>query len=165
MSGPDLQLVILALLAEEPRHGYELIKLLEERSGGFYSPSPGVIYPALTYLEEIGYATCQTEGAKKLYSITDAGRAHLEENRGTVDTMLAELAKVGEKMAHIRRAFSDDASIDGDEDDGPRGRSDLRRARHELRAALHHARPSSPEEARRIAEILRRAAAEIRGDE
>lgn len=77
----DLQLVILALLDEQPRHGYELIKLLEERSGGFYVPSPGVIYPALTYLEETGLAEVEAEGAKKLYRITEAGRGRVEENR------------------------------------------------------------------------------------
>src|SRR5215471_16257227 len=71
LAAPDLQLIILALLAEKARHGYELIKAMEERSGGFYAPSPGMIYPALTYLEEIGYATVAAEGAKKLYYITD----------------------------------------------------------------------------------------------
>jgi DNA-binding PadR family transcriptional regulator len=75
LSSADLQLVILALLAERPAHGYELIKTVEERSGGFYSPSPGVIYPALTYLDEIGQASVQQEGSRKLYSITDAGQA------------------------------------------------------------------------------------------
>src|ERR1700679_2081736 len=75
----DLQLLILALLEEKPRHGYELIKELEERSGGFYSPSPGVIYPALTYLEEIGFASVEISGTKKLYNITTEGRQHLDE--------------------------------------------------------------------------------------
>ncbi|MES2909962.1 MAG: PadR family transcriptional regulator, partial [Pseudomonadota bacterium] len=73
LGSADLQLLILALLAEKPRHGYEIIKALDERSNGFYSPSPGMVYPALTYLEEIGYATVAAEGAKKLYSITETG--------------------------------------------------------------------------------------------
>src|SRR6202012_5708440 len=81
LAAGDLQLVILALLDQKPRHGYELIKELDERSGGFYSPSPGMVYPALTYLEEIGYATVEADGAKKLYSITDTGKAHLAANR------------------------------------------------------------------------------------
>src|SRR5512144_1736182 len=59
LGADHLQLVILALLEEKPRHGYEIIKALEERSGGFYSPSPGTIYPALTYLEELGYASVE----------------------------------------------------------------------------------------------------------
>src|SRR5262249_45028394 len=85
LGGGDLQLLILNLLAEQPRHGYEIIKALEERSSGFYSPSPGMVYPALTYLEEIGHATAEVEGTRKRYSITDAGRAYLAENRGIVD--------------------------------------------------------------------------------
>src|SRR5262245_60273945 len=77
LSSSDLQLLVLALLAERPAHGYELIKTIEERSGGFYSPSPGVIYPALTFLEEIGQAHVAQDGTRKLYSITPQGEAHL----------------------------------------------------------------------------------------
>ncbi len=73
LGSEGFQLVVLALLAENPSHGYELIKVLEERSSGFYSPSPGMIYPALTYLEEVNYATVASEGAKKLYRITAEG--------------------------------------------------------------------------------------------
>src|SRR4029453_1414258 len=75
-----VRLVILALLEERPRHGYEIIKALEETSKGFYAPSPGMVYPALTYLEEVGFATVEAEGSKKLYRITDTGLAHLSEN-------------------------------------------------------------------------------------
>ncbi|HZI82915.1 MAG TPA: PadR family transcriptional regulator, partial [Casimicrobiaceae bacterium] len=78
LGGDHLQLVILALLADKPYHGYEIIKALEERSGGFYTPSPGMVYPALTYLEELGYASVEAEGAKKLYRISKEGREHLE---------------------------------------------------------------------------------------
>src|SRR5262249_6399407 len=63
----DLRLIALALIAEEPRHGYEIIKVLEEKTAGWYAPSPGIVYPTLTYLEEVGYVTAQAEGAKKLY--------------------------------------------------------------------------------------------------
>src|SRR6266567_9519319 len=87
LGSDELQLVILALLEERPRHGYEIIKALEERSGGFYSPSPGMVYPALTYLEEVGFATVETEGSKKLYQITDLGRAKLDENRALADAI------------------------------------------------------------------------------
>ena len=71
LASGDLRLVLLALLAERASHGYELIKALEERSGGFYSPSPGMVYPALTWLEEVAYASVTAEGAKKLYSISE----------------------------------------------------------------------------------------------
>src|SRR5689334_24215085 len=82
----DLRLVILQLIAEKPRHGYELIKAIEEQVAGAYSPSPGVIYPTLTLLEELGYVTVSTgESAKKLHEITAEGRAFLDANRRTVD--------------------------------------------------------------------------------
>ena len=64
LASDDLQLLLLALIAEKPSHGYDLIKLLEERSGGYYVPSPGMIYPALTYLEEAGHATIEQEGRR-----------------------------------------------------------------------------------------------------
>jgi DNA-binding PadR family transcriptional regulator len=75
----DLRLLLLKLIAEKPRHGYDLIKAVEEAVGGAYSPSPGVVYPTLTLLEDLGYARVQeAEGGKKLYAITDEGTAFLE---------------------------------------------------------------------------------------
>jgi DNA-binding PadR family transcriptional regulator len=157
LGAEDLQLIILALLAEKPAHGYEIIKALGERSGGFYSPSPGMVYPALTYLEEIGYASVEAEGPRKRYEITDAGRAYLEENRNVVDTMLAQLKWVGDKMEHMRRAFSGEGEPADDRS------AQLREARSRLRAALIERRGASDEEQRRIADILDRATREIRG--
>src|SRR5215471_1431326 len=107
----DLRLIALALIAEQPRHGYEIIKVLEEKTAGWYSPSPGIVYPTLTYLEEAGYVTAQAEGAKKLYTITDEGRAHLDENRDFVDAVLERLAFIGERVTRMRRRFG------GDDDD------------------------------------------------
>ena len=104
----DLRLIALALIAEQPRHGYEIIKVLEDKTAGWYSPSPGIVYPTLTYLEEAGYVTAQAEGAKKLYAITDEGRAHLDENRDFVDAVLERLAAIGERVARMRRRFDDD---------------------------------------------------------
>jgi DNA-binding PadR family transcriptional regulator len=152
----DLQLIILALLAEKPAHGYEIIKALSERSSGFYSPSPGMVYPALTYLEEIGFASVEADGTRKLYQVTEAGRGHLEQSRDVVDTILAQLKWVGEKMEQMRRAVSDEGE--------PHTMSaDLREARSQLRAVLVDKRGASEEEQRRIAEILSRAVGEIRG--
>src|SRR6478735_1157841 len=105
VSSSDLQLIALALIAEQPRHVYEIIKLLEEKTDGAYSPSPGMVYPTLTYLEEADYVTAQADGAKKSYTITEAGRTHLAQNRDYVDALLARLAAVGEKAARIRRHF------------------------------------------------------------
>jgi DNA-binding PadR family transcriptional regulator len=165
LASADLQLLILALLAENPSHGYELIKAFEERSGGFYSPSPGMIYPALTYLEEIGYATVAAEGTKKLYRITEPGRAHLAENRAIVDAILTELTRIGGKMERVRRAFAGEEPREDDEGDFRReGSEELHMARRALKTALRSKIDCSPAEAERIADILRRATAEILGE-
>jgi DNA-binding PadR family transcriptional regulator len=90
----DLRLVILRLIEEKPRHGYEIIKAIEEQVAGAYSPSPGVIYPTLTHLEELGYVTVSMgENAKKLHEITAAGRTFLDANRPAVDSLLAHMAE------------------------------------------------------------------------
>jgi len=151
-----LQLLILSLLAEKPAHGYEIIKALGERTGGFYSPSPGMVYPALTYLEELGYASVEVEGTRKLYSITDAGRAHLSENREVVDAILEKFKWVGDKIEHVRRMFSTE---------GEEGRmsADLRDARRKLKSALRDKFGADDAEQSRIAAILQRAADEVRG--
>jgi DNA-binding PadR family transcriptional regulator len=151
LSGSDLQLVILAMIAEKPSHGYEIIKGLEERSSGFYAPSPGVIYPALTYLEEIGYATVTTDASRKLYSPTEAGLAFLKERKEVADAILSQIERVGQKMEGVRRAFSrEDWRA-----------SEMMAARRLLRSALDDKRDASLEEQRRIAEILARAARDI----
>jgi DNA-binding PadR family transcriptional regulator len=92
----DLKLVILQLIAEKPRHGYEIIKAIEERVGGAYSPSPGVIYPSLTLLEELGYVTVSAgDGGKKLHAITGQGEAFLAANRPALDALLARMDEAG----------------------------------------------------------------------
>ncbi len=153
----ELQLVILALLEERPRHGYEVIKAIEETSKGFYAPSPGMVYPALTYLEEVGDATVEQEGSKKLYRITDAGRARLNEHRAFVDAVLAQLARIGGKMDQVRRAFAGEEQADV-------GHRTVDEARQELRAALVAKLNASPsaEELQRVAEVLKRATDELR---
>jgi DNA-binding PadR family transcriptional regulator len=99
----DLRFVVLALLAEQPRHGYELIKEIEARSGGAYAPSPGVIYPLLTMLEEMGLASLEaSDGAKKLYAITDAGRDELAANKSAAEHLFARLASVRESVSSAR---------------------------------------------------------------
>ncbi|MFA5119595.1 PadR family transcriptional regulator [Zavarzinia sp.] len=91
----DLRLVVLGLIAEKPRHGYELIKAIEEALGGQYSPSPGVVYPTLTLLEELGHATvAESAEGKKLYAITPAGQAFLAANKGMVDALFARMGEV-----------------------------------------------------------------------
>ena len=120
-----------------------------------------MIYPALTYLEEIGHATVEAEGTKKLYRITDEGRRYLDQNRAVVDAILSELERIGGKMERIRRVFTGQESPGGDGDDVFHGSDELRAARRMLKMALHQKHHCSAEEGRRIAEILTRAAADI----
>jgi DNA-binding PadR family transcriptional regulator len=157
LGSDELQLVILALLEERPRHGYEIIKALEETSRGFYVPSPGMVYPALTYLVEVGYSTVEAEGSKKLYRITDTGLAKLNEHRTFVDAVLAQLAQAGSRMDRVRQAFA------GDEPGGV-AHAAVNEARHELRAALIAKLNASPseEELQRISDVLKRATEELR---
>ncbi len=80
----DLKYVILDLLKDEPSHGYEVIRKLEERSRGFYSPSPGSVYPTLQLLEDMGYVSATQRDGKKVYAITDEGRTFLDENQRSI---------------------------------------------------------------------------------
>lgn len=92
----DLRLLLLALIAETPRHGYELIREIEARLAGAYAPSPGVVYPTLTLLEEMGFVTSTvTEGTKRQYTITPEGEAHLAENQADVDAIFDRMAEAG----------------------------------------------------------------------
>jgi DNA-binding PadR family transcriptional regulator len=162
LSSGDLQLLILKLLDEKSRYGYEIIKELDERSKGFYVPSPGMVYPALTYLEEIGHATVAVDGARKLYSITESGKEHLAKNLSTADALFTQFGRVGERMDRVRRAL--DAEEGGEEPDHERrGSRELHRARRDLKLALADKWHSTREEQQRIAAILARAAAEIAG--
>jgi DNA-binding PadR family transcriptional regulator len=143
----DLKFVILSLLAEKPRHGYEIIKELEERIGGSYSPSPGTVYPTLSLLEDLGYARAQTEeGNRKVFEITDEGRKYLEENRSTIDDIFGRVddfgAFIGPVMAGLGRSF------------GNLGRATLR-------AAMK--RQADEQWLARAREILDRAARDIEG--
>jgi DNA-binding PadR family transcriptional regulator len=98
-------LVILNLIAEKPRHGYEIIKAIEEQVGGAYSPSPGVIYPTLTLLEELGHVTVSLgDGAKKSHAITAEGRAYLDAHRSAVDALLARMAEAAAPAPFARSA-------------------------------------------------------------
>jgi DNA-binding PadR family transcriptional regulator len=153
----DLKLLALALIAEQPRHGYELIKLIEEKTSGCYSPSPGVVYPTLTFLEEAGYVTSESDGAKKRYTITEEGRAYLDQNRDFADMVLERLAAIGEKLARRRRAWE-------------RREGEAKGVPQLVDAALDNLRTTTAkrlesgngEAETRIVEILARAAQDIR---
>lgn len=157
-SAEDLQLLLLSLLDEKPSHGYELIKALETRTGGFYKPSPGVVYPALTFLEDVGYATVDLEGNKKRYQLSEAGRAYLDQNRARLEQMVARLQHVARKMDFMRRAMSGQPQRDVEEGGWT---PELVQARGRLKQALMVRSGATADEQRRIAAILERAADEI----
>ncbi|WP_318827602.1 PadR family transcriptional regulator [Burkholderia cepacia] len=163
-SSDDLQLLLLALVAEQPSHGYELIKALDTRSNGFYSPSPGMVYPALTYLEEVGFVASQAEGNRKRYALTDAGRTHLDAQRERVDTLFARLTHLARKMEFMRRAFAGESAGNETQDETQAGwLPEFVEARLALKRALLHKSAAGPDEQRRVAAILRRATGEIEG--
>ncbi|MET0271875.1 MAG: PadR family transcriptional regulator [Phenylobacterium sp.] len=141
----DLRFIVLALLAEQPRHGYELIKELEERTGGAYRPSPGVIYPTLSLLEDEGFVQpAAGEAGRKLYEVTETGREALEQNRASVDAVFARM---------------EEASA-GSEDTRPR----IGRAMGNLGLALQHRlsrRPITPEQLDAIVKAIDDAAGVI----
>ena len=151
----DLRLIALSFIAEAPRHGYEIIKLVEEKTADWYSPSPGIVYPTLTYLEEAGYVTASTEGSKKLYTITEEGSTYLKANREIVDAVLDRLTALGERVNRWRRSA--------------RGGRDNRRPLPPLtEAALDHLRETvgkrlegDAEAEAHLVEILARAAADL----
>ena len=109
--GGELRLVLLKLIADEPRHGYDLIREIESLTGGAYAPSPGVVYPTITLLDDMGFiAQQQSEGAKKAFAITDAGTAELDANKELVETLIARLTALGEERektdsTSVRRAM------------------------------------------------------------
>jgi len=107
----DLQLILLQQLAVKPSYGYELMKAIEERLSGGYVPSPGVVYPTLTMLEERGLAEVQsTEGNRKVYAVTEAGHAELAVNAERLHLITERLEQSGkafgrERSPEIRRAY------------------------------------------------------------
>ena len=187
LASGDLRLVALFLIEQQPRHGYDLIKAVEEKSAGFYTPSPGIVYPALTFLEEAGYVTSEADGNKKLYTITEEGRTHLADNREAIESTLAFLAKAGEQMNRFREFARADWPFNREDGpdfgnrpphrghgpgwgprDEPRADRDLKgvvpelnEARRDLKAAIKKTRRGSEDQQRSAADILKRAAAEI----
>jgi DNA-binding PadR family transcriptional regulator len=172
LASGDLQLIILLLLRERPRHGYEVIKALEEQSFGIYTPSPGMVYPALTYLEEVGFATASSEGSKRLYTLSDEGKLHLAGNGEAASEVWQHLARVGRRLAHFQRQIAEDEDVadhfgrdpqDRNRREGRELQAEFREVRDDLKAAIHEKLDSSHEEKMRVLEILRRAASDIRG--
>jgi DNA-binding PadR family transcriptional regulator len=144
----DVRLIILKLISEKPSHGYELIKAIEDRLGGAYAPSPGIVYPALTLLEEEGYIRVEsTDGPRKLYAITREGKAVLERNQRLVESIFARIAEIGARH-------------------GGGASPQILRAMENLKLALRlrlSQGPLSAEQIARIASVLDGAAKDVEG--
>lgn len=156
----DLQLLLLDLLAGGDSHGYELSKALESRSGGFYQPSPGVMYPALNTLEQAGLVLAEREGNRKRYRLAEAGQRHLQAEQERLTLLWSGLRHAARKMEWIRRALAGEPPP---EPEGEQGGwlPEFVDARMALKRALLLRTDASPEEQRRIVAILERAVAEI----
>ena len=141
----DLKLLLLALIEQQPRHGYEMIRIIEEMFHGHYSPSPGAIYPTLTMLEELGYARVEdTTGNRKLYAITDEGRSFLDENRAEVEAVTSRTEQSARMAAKMSAPMT------------------VRKAMHTLKyALLMRGTRWDKAEAQRVATILENAARDI----
>ncbi|HWK62332.1 MAG TPA: PadR family transcriptional regulator [Eoetvoesiella sp.] len=159
----ELQLMLLALLKERPGHGYEFIKELQAQSNGFYSPSPGMVYPALTYLEELGYVTVEAHGNRKLYHLAEPGRLYLDANRERAELLFAGLKHAARKMAWVKQAWNNESDPEALEATG--WLPEFVEARRAMKAALLRRTDATPEEQRRITVILKRATCEILGEE
>lgn len=151
LGSDDLQLLLLGLLEAGAAHGYELMRRIEAHSGGYYSPSPGMIYPALAYLDDADEIAAEMDGNRKRYRLTPSGAERLGRNRDRVEALMSRLARIGARMDEVRDAFS------GLHDQDPAAAKELHDARHRLKRALFERRGCSPEEARRIAEALNHA--------
>jgi len=142
-----MKYVILKLLREKPMHGYEVMKALEERTNGCYKPSPGTVYPTLQWLEDEGLVRASEVEGKKVYEITDTGRAFLDEHRGVVDEIFDRITETidrftADPMPEVSRAVGRVVSL---------------AYKTTWRAG------DDPARAKRVVEILEKAAADLAG--
>jgi DNA-binding PadR family transcriptional regulator len=141
----DLKYVILGLIAEKPRHGYEIIRILEERSHGFYAPSPGAVYPTLQFLDETGYVIPSEHDGKKIYAITEEGRRFLNERKDFAERIRRHMSDLWgvKSVGEVREAVAEFRRLG-------------RLVRHQYRG-----RRVDPQKMRRIREVISHAREEI----
>ncbi len=139
----DLKYVILQLLSERPAHGYEVIKALEERFGGMYTPSAGAVYPTLQLLEDMGYVTSTPQDGKRVFSITDEGKTFLEEQKEVVEGIRQRTSSWWNP--HLRGELHE-----------------MKHELHDLMSAMRRGRPfGDPETVRRVRAVIENARKEI----
>lgn len=156
-TGEDLQTMVLSLLRERPAHGYELIQDIAARTREYYRPSPGMLYPALAHLTDMGLLDVALEGNRKRYALSDAGRAKLAEDAERAEWLFARMAHVARKMERVQRALGADPNVDDDQG----WLDEFVEARRALKRALLRKDDADHPEQRRIAAILREAVARI----
>lgn len=154
LSSDELQLLILKQLETQPAHGYELIKFFEEHSNGMYTPSPGVIYPALTFLNETDKVSVEKQGNRKQYHISEEGKQFLEQSKEQAALLWDRLGSIGKHMNEVREIFSDNPMRSKES-------YKLYEARRSLKTALRQKQNASETELKRIEAILQKATAEI----
>ena len=149
----ELQILLLTLLKEQASYGYELIKTLAEKSGGFYAPSPGVIYPALAYLEDVGHVSVQQEGNRKRYALNEQGESWLAASQAIADALLARLALFCRQSETVSQAIVEQHQPFEDS---------LMQAIHELRSQLHRYHGSDEATQQQVAAILQQTLAQLK---
>ncbi len=154
----ELRYVILYLLNEKPRHGYELMKDLEDLSHGAYSPSPGTIYPTLTFLEEVGFASVSMDDNKKLYSITAEGKSHIKEQKESIQELVEKFSTQGEKMSRLKSWVGKNEI----EEVANENRPSIRRSMHRMKMELFSMIDAKPEVKNKVVQIIDRAIDEIK---
>lgn len=167
LSADDLRLVVLYLLSERPRHGYDIIRAIETHTSGFYAPSPGMIYPILSRLETDELAVPKENGTKKIFELTQQGRSLLSKNSQTIVTIMEQIKTFGEKMAYFQNQLLQEEQAN-ERWGGGFGRENLDlktefvKTRRELKAAIFEKIAASFEEKKRVLEVMKKAVAEIR---
>lgn len=167
LSVDDLLLVILHLLSEHPRHGYEIIRAIEAHTSGFYAPSPGMIYPILSRLEAEGHTTLKENGTKKIFELTQKGTTLLQGNSQTIVTIMEQIKTFGEKMAYFQNQLLQEEQANerwggGFGQENLDLKAEFVKVRRELKAAIFEKIVASLEEKKRIIEVMKRAVAEIK---
>jgi DNA-binding PadR family transcriptional regulator len=141
-----IKFAILQMLKDKPRHGYDIIREMEERSGGFYSPSPGAVYPTLQALEDQDLVSSATEEGKKIYTVTEAGLAYLEEHK--------------ERAQCHRDRWEAHWGGPGPQGEGWAAMSDMRETFHDVRRAVRRS-AADPAKLKEIGEVLEEAAKKV----
>ncbi len=167
LSSEEMHLIILKMISEGKSHGYEIIKAVDEMTNGIYSPSPGMIYPLLSYITEIGHAVSEQDGNRKTFAITEDGKAFLEKNQDAVSKIYERINIIAQRFSEMRNHLDEEDFTEdrwGHSQSGAPDydtRREFGKLRRELRNALVSKRAASQEEKQRVLDILRRAIQEI----